>query len=68
MLESTKNTFIQIIDDPKTTKDMKLFCIMCLLHEEKFGFSHALEECTKHGILSDHWAIIDYDIARYGEK
>lgn len=48
-----------ITDKNLDNKEVKLFCILALLHEEKISLHKAHELCTEVGLFSDHWMVID---------
>jgi hypothetical protein len=48
-----------ITDKNLDNKEIKLFCILNLLHEEEISLHKAHELCTEAGLFSDHWMVID---------
>lgn len=53
------NTHCKIIQDENVDKEIKLFCILQLLHDEYISLHKAHELCTEIGLFSDHWITID---------
>lgn len=48
-----------ITDKTLDNKEVKLFCILTLLHTGDISLKKAYELCTEVGLFSDHWMVID---------
>jgi hypothetical protein len=62
------NTNIKIISDTPVDKEIKLFCILDLLHNEAISIHKAHELCTEVGLFSDEWVVIDAKVSEVWEK
>jgi hypothetical protein len=50
--------YTAIIRNKQTNKELKLFAILELLHEEIISLHKAHELCTECGLFSDHWMFV----------
>lgn len=52
------NKFIKILQEGKTNKEIKLFCILTMIHEELISIHKAFELCESYGLTkSSYWGI-----------
>lgn len=61
-------THYKIIQDKDVDKEIKLFCILQLLHDECISLSKSLELCTEIGLFSEHWVAIDEKVINIWQK
>lgn len=64
----TVETYYEIINKDDVDKDIKLFCILELIHSEKLGIKAAYELCTKYKIFNEEWTTIDAKTTEIFEK
>lgn len=58
-MDKYTSTAFKILDDETVDKDIKLYLILDLLHDNKMSLRRAYELCEKNGIFSDYWIVVD---------
>ena len=66
--EWAKATYNIVIDPKLEDKEIKLYCILELLYNEKISLRKSFELCTKIGLFSDCWMNIDYKLSNIWNK
>jgi hypothetical protein len=58
-LDKYTSTAFKILEDETVDKDVKLYLILDLLHDNKISLQKAYELCEENGIFSDYKIVID---------
>lgn len=61
--EKFTNTYFRILDDPKVKKEIKMFCIFQLLHDDAVSLHKAWELAEENGLVSKSYVELDYELS-----
>lgn len=68
MNDNWAKAFFDILKDQDVNKEIKLFIILDLLHDETISLHKAQELCTECGLFSNHWMNIDVQLTEIWPK
>jgi hypothetical protein len=57
--EKWLNATMDVVKDSKVDQEVKLYCILDLLHSGGVSFQKAKELCVETGLFKNHWTEVD---------
>lgn len=61
-------TYYEIINKENIDRDIKIYCILELVHSKKLSLKAAYELCTKQNIFKEDWISVDTKTTEIFEK